>query len=86
MIIPLEDQQRIVNQHLDAAFDELVDRLHSQRAFIYGLALERLAVGVEEYGDAIFHRSPDQLEREVLEELADSVNYVAAILYRDRGE
>ena len=82
-VIPLEEQQAIVSARLEDAFAELVQRLHYQKAFIFGKALERLAAGFGEFGDAIFCRAHDQLEREIVEELADSINYVAAILYRE---
>ena len=85
-MMPLEEQQRIVGARLEDAFAELVQRLHYQKAFIFGKALERLAAGFDEFGDAIFQRSHDQLEREILEELADSINYQAAILWREGAE
>ena len=85
-MIPLEEQQAIIGRHLTVAFDELIQRLHAHRSFIYGLALERLTAGYDEYGDATFQRPHSQLEREIREELADALNYVAILIDRQGAE
>ena len=46
------------------------------------LATERLEMGFEAFGDAVFTRAAPRIERELDEELADALVYAASLLWR----
>lgn len=57
-----------------------------KRLEIEGLMLQRaMGLGLDEYGDASFHKSLDELDRESMEEAADLVMYEAIYDLRSRG-
>lgn len=50
------------------------------------LMLERaMSIGLDEYGDAVFHKSLAEIDRESMEEAADLVMYEAVFSMREAG-
>lgn len=68
-------QAAIFDQNIDAAVQELAVFCMAYAHKIKPLARQRLlGIGIEQYGDKMFHQTPQETERETLEELADAAN------------
>ena len=82
------DQQRaILEAHMKQAVYRTLALLHRKADALVALAVER-AMSPEafaQYGDAMFHQSLAELERETAEELADALNRQAVYDAREKG-
>lgn len=86
MIEPAE-QLRMLEAHVDAAIDELVELLLTHRTSIRVRAIERVAsLGLSQYGDRTWHLPGPRLLVEAIDELADGAFYLVPQLARDAGD
>lgn len=88
MRVPLEQQREAYRLHAHAATDRLLARLAERRAELVTLGMTRAfdTVGVHEYGDSTYHRSPAELGDETDAELADAIFYAHIELAREAGD
>ncbi len=66
------------------AFVFLGDALSGRRVVLERLAMERLEVGFEAFGDSVFTRAAPRIEQELDEELADALVYACSLLWREQ--
>lgn len=76
--LSLEEQLELFDKYLDAATDRLLYQftVPALRRVVQRTAKERLIKNFETYGDAMWHRHPDELMIENIEELADAICYL----------
>ena len=81
----LDEQLEAFDMYAARAFELAVDDMMREHAAILALARDRLTEGASLYGDEIWRKSAGVLYDDMLEELADAVNYrVAAMWQRER--
>jgi hypothetical protein len=88
MRVSLDRQRELYDAHCERAVDELLGMLGEQRAALITLGRQRAfeQVGVHEYGDSTYFRTPEQLVEEVAAELADAIFYLTVGIARRAGE
>lgn len=74
----LDDQVAAWAAHSGAAVDDVLAALLERRDRVLALSLARLRAGYGLYGDSMFRADDVDSERDLLEELADAVNYCVA--------
>lgn len=80
------EQERLLREHMRQGSFRAMALFGRKQHEIEQLMLERaMGVGLEEYGDAAFHKSLDVLDRESMEEAADLVLYETVYNMRERG-
>jgi hypothetical protein len=86
-VYTVAEQQRILREHMRFGAFRTLALLGRKMHAMGELALERAAApeAVEKYGDAMFHQSLSELERETWEELADALNRQAVYDARAKG-
>lgn len=73
------DVSNTIARHAGAAVDRMVEMLVTHRDELIALAEERASgPGARMYGEAAWRRSPEQLDHETFEELADGIFYQSA--------
>lgn len=73
------DVERTIRERADTTIALLIERLQQRRAELVDYSVERATtIGVTEYGEAAWHKTPDQLLREIDDELADAIFYGGA--------
>lgn len=86
-MIPAPEQMRMVEQHVDAALDDLMALLVHRRAEIRRRTIMRVSsIGVAEYGDRTWHLDHAALTSEAIDELADGAFYLVPPRARIAGE
>lgn len=85
-MIPSEQETELRN-HLDAGWEWMRDLLDdpTRRRVIERAAIGRHRKGFDTFGDEGWHKHPDELMVEMIEELADFLVYAAMRSYRRRG-
>lgn len=69
-----EEQYRLLEKHMRRGVWRSLSLLHRKHVDIEKLMLERtMSLGLEQYGDVMFHQTKDTLDRESMEEAADMV-------------
>ena len=71
------EQLALFDKHADDAILRLQFQLMEPhlKGVLRRLARDRLKAGFETFGDSTWHETPDELMRDLLEELADAVVY-----------
>ncbi|MCW2924412.1 MAG: hypothetical protein JWM98_1816 [Thermoleophilia bacterium] len=86
-MIEATEQMRMVEQHVDAALDDLAALLLARRPEIRRRTILRVSsIGLAEYGDRTWHRDEVALESEAIDELADGAFYLVPRRARAAGE
>ena len=87
MLIPLDEQVRIVRYHSNTVRQMLVDILRDDRqwARICAQGDRRLIDSAAQYGDRSFHKTPAELRIDLEEELIDARAYGGMLLERELG-
>lgn len=81
------DQAKIIDRWSLQGSYRLMALLHRRQHEVIALSRHRLlSLGFEQYGDAMFHQTLTELERESLEELADGVNRQAVYSWLEAGQ
>lgn len=81
-----DEQERLLREHARQGSFRAMALLGRKQHEIEQLMLERaLSVGLDEYGDAAFHKPLEVLDRESMEEAADLVLYETVYNMRERG-
>lgn len=80
------EQERLIRSCMPTAAHRLIALLHRKQMDIIDLAIYRgVTLGVEQYGDATFHLSIEQVEKETWDELADGVFYQSVFHLMENG-
>jgi len=74
----------LFDKYLDQATDRLLYQftIPSLRSVVQRIAKDRLKNGYSEFLDSGWHRHPDELMKEIIEELADAIVY---LVMREHG-
>lgn len=81
----LSDQLTAFARWKHSAVHLTLGELECRQERVLAMAEQRLKDGFANYGDATWRKSPDDLEEEILEELADALVYASILLYLERG-
>jgi hypothetical protein len=74
-VIPLDEQLRIFEERERDAYYAILYIMYTEWPRVVALARERLIAGYCEFGDQMFRWDSETRHRNVLEELADALNY-----------
>jgi len=81
--IPLAEQVAVFEQYARDAVDLLPRYIRERAALIIDREHDRMTgIGADEYQDASFHLTIDELHDELQQELCDAVFYAAVLLYQ----
>jgi hypothetical protein len=82
--LSLEEQLELFDKYLDNATDRLLYQftVPGLRKVVQRIARDRLVRGIKDFGDTSWHRHPDELMKETIEELADAIVY---LVMREHG-
>lgn len=87
-VVPPGMQIHIIQQHIDDAIDQLREIVNNPWACeqLAALAIKRASrIGLDDYGDASFQKTPRQLYADTDEELADAIVYTAIAAWKTRS-
>lgn len=74
--LSLDEQLALLDKHGTDAMRTLLCVLMGNSVKIQELARQRLTEGFDLYRSEMFHKTPEELRTELMEELADAVNYL----------
>lgn len=74
----LDEQMTHFDRHVDDAWLDLSDLMGRYESTIKSVARARLMHGYAEFGDSMFEKDNQLLIIEMIEEVADAINYVLA--------
>ena len=80
------EQHALLSEHARQGSFRAMALIGRKQHEIEQLMISRaMGLGLEEYGDAAFHKTLDQLDQESMEEAADLVMYETVYNMRERG-
>lgn len=80
------EQRRLLENHIRRGVWRSISLIHRKHVEIEGLAITRaMGVGLQDYGDRLFHLSREEIDTEAMDEAADLAVYEAVYDMRENG-